>query len=159
MMPFLRAAAVVASLALAACGTAALHSSQDYANAAAVGDPDGSLTTIVGPNTEIVNMTSTVKFPQGDTSAVRSVLMYVAPGSRPGTCTFQIGHLASHTFTIVKEDKMERPCDGKRWASFRIAGTDVGFVAHLTSTNYKGTPVTLLEISDHKAPDSLRLVY
>jgi|SRR5579862_3915607 len=159
MTRLLRFTIAIAVFVLAGCGaTAALHSPEDYANAVALDDPDGSLTTIVGPNTEIVKMTSTVKFPQGDTSPVRSVLMYYAP-ARSGTCTFQIGYMASHTFTIVKEEKTVQPCDGKQWAHFHIAGTDISFVGHLDNKNYKGTPVTLLEISDYKHPDSIRVTY
>jgi hypothetical protein len=151
---------VVAALALAACSAPGLHSAQDYAGASAIGDPDGSLTTIVGPATAVVQMTSTVRFPQGDTGAdVRSVLMYDGPASTPGACRFQAGYKANHSFTIVKEDATNQPCDGKRWARFRIAGVDVAFVGHLVPTNYKGTPVTLFEISDHTVPESIHLVY
>jgi hypothetical protein len=126
----------------------------------AVNDPEGSLTTIVGPGTAIVSMASTVKFPQGDTaSGVRSVLMYDRPSGRSGLCLFQIGHAARYSSSIVTEDVVKRPCDGKQWARFRIAGTDIGFIAHLVRTSYKGTPVTLLEIGDRQAPGSLRVVY
>ncbi len=121
-------AAVLAGYAMTACSSGPAHSARDYASAVAVNDPDGSLTTIVGPGTAIVRMASTVKFPQGDTaSGVRSVLMYDRPSGRP--------------------------------ARFRVAGTDIGFVAHLERTRYKGTTVTLLEIGDHQAPGSLRVVY
>src|SRR5579862_5170583 len=155
MTRLLRFTIAIAVFVLAGCGaTAALHSPEDYANAVALDDPDGSLTTIVGPNTEIVKMTSTVKFPQGDTSPVRSVLMYYAP-ARSGTCTFQIGYMASHTFTIVKEEKTVRPLltvaglhrflflhDGKRVAchvpDLKRARTDISFVGHLDNKNYKG---------------------
>jgi len=151
---------IVAAFALGACSTADLHSARDYALASAIGDPDGSLTTIVGPATAVVQMTSDVRFPQGDrASEVRSVLMYVGPARAPGVCRFQIGHAAHHSFTIVKEDVVERPCDGKRWARFRIAGTDIAFVGHLAQTNYKGTPVTLFELSDRAVPASIRVVY
>ncbi len=151
---------IFVALVLAACSTEAPHSAQDFQKAVALGDPDGSLTTIVGPQTAIVRMTSALKFPDGNTqSDLRSVLMYDRPGTRPGTCLFQIGHAAKYSPTIVKEDEVTRPCDGLRWARFRIAGTDVAFVARLVHTQYKGTPVTLLEISEHEAPQSLRLVY
>jgi hypothetical protein len=85
--------------------------------------------------------------------------MYDHPDALPGLCLFQIGHVERSSFSIVKEAIVKQPCDGKRWARFRIAGSDVGFVAHLMRTNYKGTPVTLLEIGDHQAPQSLRVVY
>jgi len=147
------------TLALVACGGPA-HSPQDFQKAVAVGDPDGSITTIVGPATPIVRFTSTLKFPDGDTeSGMRSVLMYARPGERPGTCLFQIGHAAKYSPLVVKEAIVTQPCDGLHWARFRIAGTDVAFVAHLMHTNYKGTPVTLLEIGEHQAPPSLRVVY
>ena len=54
---------------------------------------------------------------------------------------------------------MTQPCDGKQQARFRIAGIDVAFVGHLVKTDYKGTPVTLFEISDHTVPESIHLVY
>jgi len=146
--------------ALAGCMTASSHSPQDYANAIALSDPDGSLTTIVGPATAIVRMTSNLKFPEGDAaSGVRSALMYVRPSGQPGFCLFQIGHAPRFASSIVTEDVTKRPCDGKQWARFHIAGTDIGFVAHLVHMNYKGTPVTLLEISDHQVPGSMRVVY
>ncbi|MGA8535490.1 MAG: hypothetical protein WB615_15385 [Candidatus Tumulicola sp.] len=152
-------AAVLVAVALAGCVVAPPHSAKDYANAAALRAPDGTLTTVVGPDTAIVTMTSTVKFPEGDTSSrVRSVLTYEAPSDQPGFCLFQIGH-AARSAPIIKEDAVQRPCDGKRWARFRIAGTDIGFVAHLVHTNYKGIPVILLEIADHQVPDSIRLLY
>jgi hypothetical protein len=151
-------AGAAASLALFGCSTASLHPFADYAAATAVDDPDGSLTTIVGPATKIVDMTSTIRFPQGDGAEVHSALFYVEPAAG-GSCRFRIGYVAKHTFTVVKSDPIDQPCDGKRWARFRIAGQDVGFVAHLMKTNYKGTPVTLLEIGDHKNPDALRVVY
>jgi len=154
------AAAVLVILALAGCAPALRHSPQDYANAVALNDPDGSLTTIVGPATAIVRMTSTVKLPEGDTaSGVRSVLMYDRPSGQPGFCLFQIGHAPRFSSSVVTEDAVKRPCDGKQWARFRITGTDIGFIAHLMHTNYKGKPVTLLEISDHQVPGSMRVVY
>ena len=158
----IRAAVFVSIVfALSACNvTAALHSPQDYAKATSLGDPDGSLTEIVGPATPIVEMTSGLKFPQGDIApAVRSVLMYDKPSTSAGMCVFQIGYSPQRSFTVIKEDEVTAPCDGKRWARFHIAGADVGFVAHLAHMNYKGTPVTLLEISDHQQPDSIRVVY
>jgi hypothetical protein len=36
---------------------------------------------------------------------------------------------------------------------------DVAFVGHLEAKDYKGTPVTLFEITDQTKPDSLHLVY
>lgn len=145
---------------LVGCGSGPAHSPQDYQSAVAVGKPDGSFTTIVGPATPIVKATSTLKFPQGDTEfGERSVLMYDRPSERTGMCLFQIGYAAAHSSSIVKEGPVEQPCDGKRWARFHIAGTDVGFVGHLVRTQYKSTPVTLLEISDHRVPDSLLVVY
>ncbi len=151
-------AAILAAFALAACTAWPTHSPKDYAGAVAVGDPDGSLTTFVGPVTAVVKMKSTVKFPEGDTvSGVRSVLMYDRSDAQPGFCTFEIGHRIYSS--IVRKDRVKRPCDGKHWARFRIAGTDIGFIAHLTRTNYKGTPVTLLEISDRHIPDSMQVVY
>lgn len=153
-------AVVLVTLALAGCVTAPPRSPQDYANAVALRDPDGSLTTIVGPATAIVRMTSTVKFPEGDTApGVRSVLMYDRPSGQPGFCLFQIGHAPRFSSSIVTEDVVKRPCDGKQWARFRITGTDIGFIAHLMHTNYKGRPVTLLEIGDHQVPGSMRVVY
>ena len=147
------------TLALAACAGSP-HSPGDFRKAVAVGDPDGSLTTIVGPAMPIVRFTSTVRFPDGETeSAMRSVLMYDRPGEGPGTCLFQIGHAAKYSSSVVKEDVSAQPCDGRRWAHFRIAGTDIAFIAHLMHTNYKGTPVTLLEIDEHQAPASLRVAY
>lgn len=152
--------AAAATLALVACSLGTTHSPQDYAKAVALNDPDGSLTTIVGPATAIVSITSTLKFPEGDTeSGERAVLMYDRPNDRPGICLFQIGHAARYSSSIVKESIVQRPCDGKQWAYFRIAGTDVAFVAHLLHTHYKRTPVTLLEIGDHTAPASIRVVY
>ncbi len=151
---------IAVTLALTGCATGKTHTAQDFQKAVALGNPDGSITTIVGPETAIVRMTSTIKFPDGDTeSGMRSVLMYDGPGGRPGTCLFQIGHAAKYSPAIVKEDVVTRPCDALRWARFRIAGTNVAFVAHLTHTQYKGTPVTLLEISERDAPASLHLVY
>lgn len=152
--------AAVTAFGLAACSLGPTHSPKDYQNAVALGDPDGSLTTIVGPVTAIVRMSSTLRFPEGDTaSGERSVLMYDRPAGRPGMCLFEIGHRAQFSSTIVKEAVMQQPCDGKRWARFRIAGRNFAFVAHLTHTHYKSTPVTLLEIDDHQGPASLRLVY
>ena len=154
---------LVASLAvlfLGACSTGTPHSAQDYANAVALRDPAGSFTTIVGPSTAIVQMSSTLKFPDGTTeSGERSVLMYYRPSGKSGTCLFQIGHAASYSSEIVKEPAVERPCDGRHWARFRIAGSDIAFVGHLTRTNYKGTPVTLLEIGEDRVPPTIRLVY
>lgn len=86
--------------------------------------------------------------------------MYDRPSAVAGSCLFQIGHAETDSLSsIVKEDVVQRPCDGKRWARFRIAGTGIGFVAHLMHTKYKGTPVTLLEIGDQEVPPSLRVVY
>jgi len=153
-------AAAFVALALAGCIPAPPHSPYDYANAVALKDPDGSLTTIVGPTTAIVRMTSTVKFPEGDTaSGVRSVLMYDRPSGQRAFCLFQIGHASRFLASIVTEVVVKRPCDGKQWAHFRIAGTDIAFIGHLMHTNYKGTPVTLLEISDHQVPGSMQVVY
>jgi hypothetical protein len=151
---------IAAAFALAACSVPDLHTAQDYAAAAALGDPDGSLTTIVGPSTAVVQMRSSVRFPQGDVaSGVHSVLMYDGPANAPGTCRFQIGYEARNSSTIVKEDPVTEPCDGKRPARFRIAGNDVAFTGHLVQTTYKGTPVTLFEISGHAVPASIRVVY
>ncbi|MGA2760436.1 MAG: hypothetical protein ABSF08_08985 [Candidatus Cybelea sp.] len=151
-------AAILVAFTFAGCTTLPTHSPKDYASAMAAADPDGSLTTIVGPVTAVVKMKSTVKFPQGDTvSGVRTVLMYDRPNAQPGFCTFEIGHRI--LWSIVRENRVKRPCDGKHRARFRIAGTDIGFIAHLTRTNYKGTPVTLLEISDHHLPGSMQVVY
>jgi hypothetical protein len=153
-------AAVLAALLAGCGGSGPAHSPRDYASAVAVAKPDGSFTLIVGPATPIVKMESTLKFPQGDTEpGVHSVLMYDRPGTRPDTCLFQIVYEAAYSTEIVKENAVEQPCDGKRWARFRIAGDDVAFVAHLNRTSYKGTPVTLLEIGDHQAPDSIHLIY
>jgi len=152
-------AAALGGIIIAGCAAAPVHSSTDYANAAAVGDASGSLTTIVGPATAIIEMRSAVKFPEGDTaSGVRSVLMYDGVSDQPGFCLFQIGH-AAQSSSMVTEAALKRPCDGKHWARFRIAGTGIGFISHLVRTSYKNTPVTLLEITDHQAPDSIRVVY
>ncbi len=151
---------IAAAVALAACGTPDHHTAQDFAGATASGDPDGTLTTIVGPVTPVLKMTSAVRFAQGDTvPGVRSVLMYDRPAPTPGACVFEIGYLANRSSAIVKEDPVQQPCDGKQQARFRIAGVDVAFVGHLVKTNYKGTPVTLFEISDHTIPESVHLVY
>lgn len=105
-------------------------------------------------------MVSTLKFPDGTTeSGERSVLMYYRPSGKSGTCIFQIGHAANYSTDIVKEKAVEQPCDGRRWARFRIAGSDIAFVGHLNRTNYKGTPVTLFEISEDRVPPTMRLVY
>ncbi|HVN70198.1 MAG TPA: hypothetical protein VMU38_11190 [Candidatus Binatia bacterium] len=155
-----RALIAATALAVAGCALPADHTAADYAKAVAIGNPDGYLTLIVGPATPIVKMSSTLKFPQGDTqSDEHSLLMYDRPGDRPGTCVFQIGYAASRFSQIVKTDPIVQPCDGKRQARFHIAGKDVAFVAHLVHENYKGTPVTILEIGDHQAPESLHLVY
>jgi len=106
----------------------------------------------------IMKMTSTLKFPEGDTRGVRALLMYDGPASQSGMCQFQLGQATQYSSSIISE-KMIQPCDGKQWAHFRVAATDVTFIAHLMHTHYKGTPVTLLEISDHRVPDSIRLVY
>lgn len=152
--------ALLTVLFLGACSLGTPHSAREYANAVAVGDPVGTFTTIVGPATAIIAMKSTLRFPDGTTEAgARSVLMYYHPTGRAGTCLFQIGYAAPYSSEIVKEDVVERPCDGTHWARFRIAGSDIAFVGHLSRTNYKGTPVTLLEISDQSVPASMRLVY
>jgi hypothetical protein len=150
---------MLAAFAFTACAAPDLHSAKDYAAATSAGDPDGSLTLIGGPATPLVLMTSALHFPQGDTAQVRSVLMYDAPGTSPGMCRFEVGYKAVKSYTIVKEDAVQQPCDGKQTAHFHIAGLDVSFVAHLEQKNYKGTPVTLLEIGDHNVPSSLRVVY
>jgi hypothetical protein len=153
-------AATLSAAALAACASAPTRSPQEYARAVAVGDPAGSFTTIVGPNTAIVQMISTVKFPSGDTEpGMRSMLMYYHPARQSGYCEFQIGHAPKYSNDIVKEPAASEPCDGKRWAKFRIAGNDFSFVAHLKKTRYKNIPITLLEIDDQRLPDSIRLVY
>jgi hypothetical protein len=150
---------IVAALA-AGCGIAPDHSARDYANAVALDASGGSLTLIVGPDTAIVTMTSTLKFPEGDTaSGVRSVLVYSRPGDRPGTCLFQAGYAARGSFSIVREQPVLRPCDSVHWAEFRIAGKDIAFVGHLVRTKYKNTPVTIFEIGDHRVPESLHVVY
>ena len=153
-------AAIVAALGLIRCSPEVPHSPQDYQKAVALRDPTGSLTTIVGPRTAAVKMSSELKFPDGDTQAgVRSILMYDGPSDQPGMCSFQIGHKYTRFApSIVSEDMVKQPCDGKRWAHFRIAGTNVAFVAHLVHTRYKSTPVTLLEISDHQMPASMLLI-
>jgi hypothetical protein len=149
------------AIVLAACSKPDTHTAADYTAASASGDPDGgTMTTIVGPGNPIVQMKSTVKFPQGDTVAeVHSVLMYEHPAATPGTCVYEIGYLANHASPIVKEDPVEQPCDGKQQARFRIAGVDIAFVAHLEKKNYKGTPVTIFEIGDHTIPSTIHLVY
>lgn len=114
---------------------------------------------MVGPQTAIVRMDSSISFPQGETNRVRSVLMYDGPSKKQGTCLFQIGHRERGSFTIVKEPQVAAPCNGKTWARFRIAGSEIDFVAHLLHTKYKSTPVTLLEISTQQIPSSLHLVY
>jgi len=152
--------ALLTVLFLGACSAGTPHSAREYANAVAVRDPSGSFTTIVGPATAIIAMRSTLKFPDGTTeSGARSVLMYYHPSAKAGTCLFQIGHAAPYSSQIVKEEVVEQPCDGTHWAQFRIAGTDIAFVGHLSRTNYKGTPVTLLEIGEQRVPASIRLVY
>ena len=149
-----------AVLALLGCASAPAQTADSYAKAVAMQDPDGSLTTVAGPGTPVVVMTSTVKFPDGTVAPdERSVLMYDRPDPQAGWCQFQIGHRAHHSFAIVKENVVRQPCDGKKWARFRVAGTDIAFVGHLKKTNYKGTPVTLFEISDQNIPSSLRLTY
>ena len=154
------AAFLIAAAALGACGLAPAHSPREYAGAVAIGDPDGSFTTMVGPSTAIVRMSSTVKFPSGDTeSGIRSLLMYYRPANRAGMCEFQVGHAAQYSNDIVKEPAVQQPCDGKGWAKFRIAGEDFAFVAHLKRTRYKNVPVTLLEIDDQRVPAGIRLVY
>jgi hypothetical protein len=153
---------IVAAISLAACGASKPdpHSAQDYAGASAVGDPDGSFTTILGPVTPIVVMKSTVKFPQGDSvPLVHSVLMYEHPAAAAGMCVFEIGYRANSSSDIVKEAPVQQPCDGKQQARFRIAGVDVAFVGHLVKTDYKGTPVTLFEIGDRTIPESIHVVY
>lgn len=151
---------IAATIALAACSTPDIHSAKDYAGASAVGNPDGTFTIILGPATPIVKMTSTVKFPQGDTwPLVHSVLMYEHPAATAGTCVFEIGYKSNTSSQIVKEDPVEQPCDGKQQARFRIAGVDVAFVGHLEKKDYKGTPVTLFEITDRTIPESIHLVY
>lgn len=152
--------ALVIALAVTGCGIAPDHSARDYANAVALDVPDGSLTLIVGPDTAIVTMTSTLKFPEGDTaSGVRSILVYGRPGDRTSTCLFQTGYAARGSFSIVKEQPVLRPWDGVHWAQFRIAGKDIAFVGHLVRTKYKNTPVTIFEIGDHRIPEPLHVVY
>ena len=85
--------------------------------------------------------------------------MYYRPTVKLTTCSFQIGHAAAHSAEIIKEDPVEQPCDGIHWARFRVAGSDIAFIAHLKNTNYKGTPVTLLEIRENRIPTSLHVVY
>jgi len=87
------------------------------------------------------------------------VLMYYRPARQSGDCDFQIGHAPKYSNDIVKEPAVSEPCDGKRWAKFRIAGEKFAFVAHLMKTSYKNVPVTLLEIDDQRVPDGIRLVY
>jgi hypothetical protein len=153
-------AAIVVAVGLIGCNLDVPHSPQDYQKAVALHDPVGSLTTIVGPATAVVKTTSTLRFPDGDTQAgVRSVLVYDRPSDQPGMCSFQIGHKYTRfSSSIVKEDMVTQPCDGKRWARFRIAGTNFAFVAHLVDTHYKRTPVTLLEIGDREIPASIELI-
>jgi hypothetical protein len=69
--------AIAAAISLAACSGSRPdpHTAQDYAGATSAHDPDGTFTTILGPATPIVVMTSALRFPQGDTARVRSVLM------------------------------------------------------------------------------------
>ena len=157
--------AIAAVISMAACSRPRPdpHTAQDYAGATSAHDPDGTFTTILGPATPIVVMTSALRFPQGDTAPrVRSVLMYDRPvegQGAPGMCVFEIGYRASTSDAIVKEAPVQQPCDGKKQARFRIAGVDVAFVGHLEAKDYKGTPVTLFEITDQTKPDSLHLVY
>jgi hypothetical protein len=153
-------AALAAAAALSACASAPARSPQEYAHAVAVGEPAGSFTTIVGPSTAIVQMISTVKFPSGDTEGgIRSVLMYYRPARQSGDCDFQIGHAPKYSSDIVKEPVVSQPCDGKRWAKFRIVGNDFTFVGRLKKTRYKNVPVTLFEIDDERVPDGIRLTY
>lgn len=153
-------ALLIAAAALGACGVAPAHSPQEYAAAVAVGDPAGSFTTMVGPSTAIIRMSSNLKFPNGDTEGgIRSVLMYYRPAKRPGMCEFQIGHAPKYSNDIVKEPAVQQPCDGKAQAKFRIAGSDFAFVAHLLQTRYKNVPVTLLQIDDERVPAGIHVVY
>lgn len=154
------AIAVFACAVLAACSPGTKHSPQDYANAVALEPPEGSFTTMAGANTAIAKIESSIKYPQGDTeSGVRSILMFDGPSREPGMCLFQQGHAAQYFFTIVKEAVVTQPCDGKRWAHVRIVGSDFAFVSHLKRMKYKGTPITLLEISDQQIPQSIKLIY
>jgi hypothetical protein len=151
---------IAATIVLTACSTPDPHSAKDYAGASAVGDPEGTFTIILGPATPIVKMTSTLKFPQGDTwPLIHSVLMYEHPSVTAGNCVFEIGYKANTSSEIVKEASVEQPCDGKQQARFRLAGVDIAFVGHLEKKDYKGTPVTLFEITDHTIPESIHLVY
>ena len=151
---------IFACAVLAACSPGTKHSPQDYANAVALEPPEGSFTTMAGANTAIVKIESNIKYPQGDTeSGVRSILMFDGPARESGMCLFQQGHAAQYFFSIVKEPVVKQPCDGKRWARFRIVGSDFAFIGSLKSMKYKGTPITLLEISDQQKPDSIKLVY
>jgi hypothetical protein len=143
--------------ALAACSGLQVHSAQDYQKAAPLGNLDGSLTTIVGPDTAIVDLTGLMQFPQGDAGPVHSVLVYDGP-AQEGTCLFHTEY-ANRYHIVTKEPQAAQPCDGKRSARFHIGGIDAEFVAHLHHVTYKGTPVTLLEIGKYDVPEYVRVVY
>jgi hypothetical protein len=150
-------ACLAVCIALAACAGGKPHSAEDYRRAVAVGDPDGHLTTITGPDTVVLDVTAPMKFPQGDGAMVHSTLSYDGPSSSDGTCVFHITYETQ--YEKVEGPQLVLPCDGKRWARLHVNGVDGGFIAHLHHMNYKGTPVTLLEISSQDVPESIRLTY
>ena len=153
--PFI--AAVIFCAASTGCAALQDHSAADYRNATPLGNPDGSLTTIVGPDTAIVDLTEVLHFPQGDAEQTHSVLMY--DGSGPGgTCLFHVEY-DNRVSSAVKEPQVAQPCDGKRAARFHIGGIDADFVAHLHHVTYKGTPVVLLEMEKYDVPEYIRVVY
>jgi hypothetical protein len=155
----MRKAFIAAALcaALSACAALKDHSAEDYQKAAALGNPDGSLTTIVGPDTAIVDLTGDLQFPQGDSERTHSVLMYDHPAGE-GACFFHAQY-DNQVGGITKEPQVVQPCDGKHSARFRIGGIDADIVGHLHHVTYKGTPVTLLEISKYDVPEYVRVVY
>lgn len=155
----MRKAFIFAALcaALSGCGALRDHTPEDYQKAATLENPDGSLTTIVGPDTAIVDLTGTLKFPEGDVERTHSVLKYDRP-SDALTCLFHAEY-DNQVGGLTKEPQVTQPCDGKRSARFRVGGIDADFVAHLHHVTYKGAPVTLLEISKYDVPEYVRVVY
>jgi hypothetical protein len=156
----MRKAFTIAALAFALAGCAALqdHSAPEYQQAAPLDNPDGSLTTIAGPDTAVVDLSGNLKFSDGDVERTHSVLKYDQPAGTPDACLFHAEY-ANPIGMVVKEPQVSQPCDGKRPASFRIGGIDATFVAHLHHVVYKGTPVTLLEMSKYDVPEYIRVVY
>lgn len=144
--------------ALAACSALQDHSAQDYEKSTPLDNPDGSLTTIAGPDTAIVDLKETLKFPEGDVERAHTVLKYDRPAVEGGLCLFHTEY-ANDLGMVVKGPQVEQPCDGRRAAQFRVGGIGAGFVSHLHRVNYKGTPVTLLEMSKEDVPEYVRVVY